>query len=58
MAKNAMDRHQGVSNVINASSNLVHENTDTVVENNQMSEEVHKKNSDALDEIDDMLNNL
>lgn len=58
MAKNAMDRHQGVSNVINTSSNLVHENTDTVVENNQMSEEVHKKNSDALEEIDNMLNNL
>lgn len=58
MAKNAMDRHKDVNNVMEESSNSVNDNTDAVNENSQKIEDIHKKNSDVLGDIDNMLNDL
>ncbi len=58
MAKDVMDRHKNADNIVAESSKSVNKNADAVDENSKESENIHKKNSDALNNIDHMLNDL
>lgn len=53
-----MNRHQGANAIIEKSTSSVDENLNAVNDNEKKSEEIQTRNTSALDEIDDILNNL
>lgn len=57
-AQNVMNRHQEANDVIEKSTSSVDENLNAVNDNEKKSEEIQTRNTSALDEIDDILNNL
>lgn len=57
-AQNVMNRHQEANDIIEKSTSSVDENLNAVNDNEKKSEEIQTRNTSALDEIDDMLNNL
>lgn len=57
-AQNVMNRHQGANAIIEKSTSSVDENLNAVNDNEKKSEEIQTRNTSALDEIDDILNNL
>lgn len=57
-AQNVMNRHQGANDIIEKSTSSVDENLNAVNDNEKKSEEIQTRNTSALDEIDDILNNL
>lgn len=57
-AQNIMNRHQEANDIIEKSTSSVDENLNAVNDNEKKSEEIQTRNTSALDEIDDMLNNL
>ena len=57
-AQNVMNRHQEANDIIEKSTSSVDENLNAVNANEKKSEEIQTRNTRALDEIDDMLNNL
>lgn len=57
-AQNVMKRHQEANDIIEKSTSSVDENLNAVNDNEKKSEEIQTRNTSALDEIDDMLNNL
>lgn len=57
-AQNVMYRHQEANDIIEKSTSSVDENLNAVNANETKSEEIQTRNTSALDEIDDMLNNL
>lgn len=57
-AQNVMNRHQEANDIIEKSISSVDENLNAVNDNEKKSEEIQTRNTSALDEIDDMLNNL
>ena len=57
-AQNVMNRHQEASDIIEKSTSSVEENLNAVNDNEKKSEEIQTRNTSALDEIDDILNNL
>lgn len=57
-AQNLMNRHQEASDIIEKSTSSVDENLNAVNANEKKSEEIQTRNTSALDEIDDILNNL
>ena len=57
-AQNLMNRHQEASDIIEKSTSSVDENLNAVNDNEKKSEEIQTRNTSALDEIDDILNNL
>lgn len=57
-AQNVMNRHQEANDIIEKSTSSVDENLNAVNANEKKSEEIQTRNTSALDEIDDMLNNL
>lgn len=57
-AQNVMIRHQEANDIIEKSTSSVDENLNAVNDNEKKSEEIQTRNTSALDEIDDMLNNL
>ena len=57
-AQNVMNRHQEASDIIEKSTSSVDENLNAVNDNEKKSEEIQTRNTSALDEIDDILNNL
>ena len=57
-AQNVMNRHQGANDIIEKSTSSVDENLNAVNANEKKSEEIQTRNTSALDEIDDILNNL
>ena len=57
-AQNVMYRHQEANDIIEKSTSSVDENLNAVNANEKKSEEIQTRNTSALDEIDDMLNNL
>ena len=57
-AQNVMNRHQEANDIIEKSSSSVDENLNAVNANEKKSEEIQTRNTSALDEIDDILNNL
>lgn len=57
-AQNVMNRHQEANDIIEKSTSSVDENLNTVNDNEKKSEEIQTRNTSALDEIDDILNNL
>lgn len=57
-ARNVMYRHQEANDIIEKSTSSVDENLNAVNANETKSEEIQTRNTSALDEIDDMLNNL
>ena len=57
-AKNVMNRHQEANDIIEKSTSSVDENLNAVNDNEKKSEEIQTRNTSALDEIDDILNNL
>ena len=57
-AQNVMNRHQEANDVIGKSTSSVDENLNAVNDNEKKSEEIQTRNTSALDEIDDILNNL
>ena len=57
-AQNVMNRHQEANDIIEKSTSSVDENLNAVNDNEKKSEEIQTRNTSALDEIDDILNNL
>ena len=57
-AQNVMNCHQEASDIIEKSTSSVDENLNAVNDNEKKSEEIQTRNTSALDEIDDILNNL
>lgn len=57
-AQNVMNRHQEANDIIEKSTSSVDENLNAVNDNEKKSEEIQTRNTGALDEIDDILNNL
>ena len=57
-AQNVMNRHQEANDIIEKSTSSVDENLNAVNANEKKSEEIQTRNTSALDEIDDILNNL
>lgn len=57
-AQNVMNRHQEANYIIEKSTSSVDENLNAVNDNEKKSEEIQTRNTSALDEIDDILNNL
>lgn len=57
-AQNVMIRHQEANDIIEKSTSSVDENLNAVNDNEKKSEEIQTRNTSALDEIDDILNNL
>lgn len=57
-AQNVMNRHQGANDIIEKSTSSVDENLNAVNDNEKKSGEIQTRNTSALDEIDDILNNL
>lgn len=57
-AQNVMNRHQEANDIIEKSTCSVDENLNAVNDNEKKSEEIQTRNTSALDEIDDILNNL
>lgn len=57
-AQNVMNRHQEANDIIEKSTSSVDENLNAVNDNERKSEEIQTRNTSALDEIDDILNNL
>lgn len=57
-AQNVMNRHQGANDIIEKSTSSVDENLNAVNDNEKKSEDIQTRNTSALDEIDDILNNL
>lgn len=57
-AQNVMNRHQEANDIIEKSTSSVDENLNAVNANDKKSEEIQTRNTSALDEIDDILNNL
>lgn len=57
-AQNVMNRHQEASDIIEKSTSSVDENLNAVNDNEKKTEEIQTRNTSALDEIDDILNNL
>ena len=57
-AQNVMNRHQEANDIIEKSTSSVDENLNAVNDNEKKSEEIQTGNTSALDEIDDILNNL
>lgn len=57
-AQNVMNRHQEVNDIIEKSTSSVDENLNAVNDNEKKSEEIQSRNTSALDEIYDILNNL
>ena len=57
-AQNVMNRHQEANDIIEKSTSSVDENLNDVNDNEKKSEEIQTRNTSALDEIDDILNNL
>lgn len=57
-AQNVMIRHQEANDIIEKSTSSVDENLNAVNDNEKKSEEIQTQNTSALDEIDDILNNL
>lgn len=57
-AQNVMNRHQEANDLIEKSTSSVDENLNAVNDNEKKSEEIQTRNTSALDEIDDTLNNL
>lgn len=57
-AQNVMNRHQEANDIIEKSTSSVDENLNAVNNNEKKSEEIQTRNTSALDEIDDILNNL
>ena len=57
-AQNVMNRHQEANYIIEKSTSSVDENLNAVTDNEKKSEEIQTRNTSALDEIDDILNNL
>ena len=57
-AQNVMNRHQEANDIIEKSTSYVDENLNAVNDNEKKSEEIQTRNTSALDEIDDILNNL
>lgn len=57
-AQNVMNRHQKANDIIEKSTSSVDENLNAVNDNEKKSEEIQTRNTSALDEIDDILNNL
>lgn len=56
--QNVMNRHQEANDIIEKSTSSVDENLNAVNDNEKKSEEIQTRNTSALDEIDDILNNL
>ena len=57
-AQNVMNRHQEANDIIEKSTSSVDENLNAVNDNEKKSEEIQTRNTSALNEIDDILNNL
>lgn len=57
-AQNVMNRHQEANDIIEKSTSSVDENLNAVNDNEKKSEEIQSRNTSALDEIYDILNNL
>lgn len=57
-AQNVMNRHQEASDIIEKSTSSVEENLNAVNDNEKKTKEIQTRNTSALDEIDDILNNL
>lgn len=57
-AQNVMNRHQEANDIIEKSTSSVDVNLNAVNDNEKKSEEIQTRNTSALDEIDDILNNL
>lgn len=57
-AQNVMNRHQEANDIIEKSTSSVDENLNAVNDKEKKSEEIQTRNTSALDEIDDILNNL
>ena len=57
-AQHVMNRHQEASDIIEKSTSSVDENLNAVNDNEKKAEEIQTRNTSALDEIDDILNNL
>lgn len=57
-AQHVMNRHQEASDIIEKSTSSVDENLNAVNDNEKKTEEIQTRNTSALDEIDDILNNL
>lgn len=57
-AQNVMNRHQEASDIIEKSTSTVEENLNAVNDNEKKTKEIQTRNTSALDEIDDILNNL
>ena len=57
-AQNVMNRHQEASDIIEKSTSSVDENLNAVNDNEKKTKEIQTRNTSALDEIDDILNNL
>ena len=57
-AQNVMNRHQEANDIIEKSTSSVDENLNAVNDNEKKSEEIQTRNTSALDEIDEILNNL
>lgn len=57
-AQNVMNCHQEANDIIEKSTSSVDENLNAVNDNEKKSEEIQTRNTSALDEIDDILNNL
>lgn len=57
-AQHVMNRHQEASDIIEKSTSSVDENLNAVNDNEKKTKEIQTRNTSALDEIDDILNNL
>ena len=57
-AQNVMNRHQEANDIIEKSTSSVDENLNAVNDNEKKTKEIQTRNTSALDEIDDILNNL
>lgn len=57
-AQNVMNCHQEASDIIEKSASSVEENLNAVNDNEKKTKEIQTRNTSALDEIDDILNNL